>query len=175
MKQNYKKLLACVLATATIFTSTGCSISKDNNSNVPKICYLENNDKKNFITYTIKEGDTLYSISDKYGVSIEHICSYNGIENANLIYVGQQIIIPVIKTVYVCTVQEGDTLCELCSKIYNCDDFDIVLKVATVNDLKDPNHISTGTKLLFFPIDEVLSVTPYDYSDVLNKKLILNN
>lgn len=47
-----------------------------------------------FICYKVKRGDTLYSITKKYGVTIEEIMKYNTIKNRNLIYEGETLIIP---------------------------------------------------------------------------------
>lgn len=41
--------------------------------------------------YTIKSGDTLTRISNKFGVSIEQLVDWNNIKNPNLIYAGQLI------------------------------------------------------------------------------------
>ena len=41
--------------------------------------------------YTIQSGDTLSAISVRYGTSVSQLCSWNGIANANKIYVGQKI------------------------------------------------------------------------------------
>ncbi len=46
------------------------------------------------VTYTVKAGDTLWKISDLYGVSIQSIVTANKIADPNLIYVGQVLIIP---------------------------------------------------------------------------------
>lgn len=45
-------------------------------------------------TYTVKKGDTLSAIAKKYGTTYAVLAAYNGIENPNLIYVGQVIKIP---------------------------------------------------------------------------------
>ena len=45
--------------------------------------------------YVILPGDTLYSIGQSYGVTVEEIAARNGIVNVHQIEVGQQIIIPV--------------------------------------------------------------------------------
>lgn len=42
-------------------------------------------------THTVQTGDTLSSLAQRYGVSIEYIAGLNGIQNPNLIYAGQQI------------------------------------------------------------------------------------
>ena len=45
----------------------------------------------NYITYKIRRGDTLWSISRRYGVSIAQIVRLNRIPNPNLIYAGDTI------------------------------------------------------------------------------------
>jgi lysozyme len=45
-------------------------------------------------TYTVRPGDALSSIAQRYGVTVDEICLANGIENPNLIEVGQVLIIP---------------------------------------------------------------------------------
>lgn len=44
--------------------------------------------------YTVKSGDTLSGIAAMYGTTYQALASYNGIANPNLIYAGQQIVIP---------------------------------------------------------------------------------
>lgn len=45
----------------------------------------------NYIIYTIRYGDTLTGISQKYGVSIEELVELNDIQNPNLIYAGDKL------------------------------------------------------------------------------------
>jgi len=45
--------------------------------------------------YIIMPGDTLFSIAQTYGVSVEELAARNGILNVNRIEVGQQLVIPV--------------------------------------------------------------------------------
>lgn len=45
-------------------------------------------------TYKVKQGDTLSKIAQQYGLSVSDIASNNGIQNPNLIQVGQTIQIP---------------------------------------------------------------------------------
>jgi lysozyme len=45
-------------------------------------------------TYTVQAGDSLSSIAQHYGVTVNAICQANEIENPNLIQVGQVLIIP---------------------------------------------------------------------------------
>jgi LysM repeat protein len=44
--------------------------------------------------YTVRPGDTLSAIGARFGVSYQSIAKANGIANPNLIYVGQQLVIP---------------------------------------------------------------------------------
>ena len=46
------------------------------------------------ISYTVKSGDTLSEIAQRYGTTVSAIASLNGISNPNLIYVGQVLQIP---------------------------------------------------------------------------------
>ena len=41
--------------------------------------------------YTVKSGDTLYGIAQKYGTSVTKLVSLNNIKDPNLIYVGQKL------------------------------------------------------------------------------------
>jgi len=44
--------------------------------------------------YTVRAGDTLYSIASRFGVSVWSIVAANHIANPNIIYVGQRLFIP---------------------------------------------------------------------------------
>ena len=47
--------------------------------------------------YIVQKGDTLASISEKiYGdmLQVEAICKMNGLEDGNLIYIGQKLLLP---------------------------------------------------------------------------------
>lgn len=45
-------------------------------------------------THIIEKGDTLYSLSRKYGVSVDQICSSNSITKDTAIKIGQKLVIP---------------------------------------------------------------------------------
>jgi D-gamma-glutamyl-meso-diaminopimelic acid endopeptidase CwlS/peptidoglycan endopeptidase LytF/peptidoglycan endopeptidase LytE len=70
----------------------------------------------NTVTYTVKKGDTLYSISKQYGVTISQLQSWNHLTSVNVV-VGQPIIIytngstpPVDNPTTTYVVKKGDTL-----------------------------------------------------------------
>lgn len=46
-------------------------------------------------SYVVREGDTLIEIAQKFGISLGYLADANGIENPDLIYIGQILKIPV--------------------------------------------------------------------------------
>jgi LysM repeat protein len=44
--------------------------------------------------YTVQPGDTLWEISQKYNLTPEELAAFNNIENPDIIYPGQELIIP---------------------------------------------------------------------------------
>ena len=44
--------------------------------------------------YVIKKGDCLPAIAQRYGTTVKILCELNNIENPNLIYVGNKLLIP---------------------------------------------------------------------------------
>jgi LysM repeat protein len=45
-------------------------------------------------SYTVQSGDNLSQIAARYGVAVNQLLQVNGIQNPNIIYVGQQLVIP---------------------------------------------------------------------------------
>ena len=72
------------------------------------------------VVYVVKKGDTLSGIASKYGTTYQKLAEYNNIENPNLIYAGQKIVIPGANTSgsVTYTVQKGDNLTKIAKK-YN--------------------------------------------------------
>jgi peptidoglycan/xylan/chitin deacetylase (PgdA/CDA1 family)/LysM repeat protein len=50
------------------------------------------------IRYTVQPGDTLYSVAERFGVSIDVIAQANGLSDPNYIFVGQVLVIPGVFT-----------------------------------------------------------------------------
>lgn len=48
----------------------------------------------NDLLYTIEQGDTLYSISRQFGVSVDTLIEVNNISNPDVIHVGDTLVIP---------------------------------------------------------------------------------
>lgn len=49
--------------------------------------------KSSQVTHTVNQGETLFAISKKYGVTVEQLKSWNGIGQDNIISIGQKLII----------------------------------------------------------------------------------
>ncbi|MCO7126041.1 phage tail tip lysozyme [Sporolactobacillus shoreicorticis] len=92
------------------------------------------------VSYTIQSGDTLSGIAAKFGVSVSQLQSWNGIADANKIYVGE------VLSIYTSgaggggsqtyTVKSGDTLSGIAAK------FDV-----TISQLQSWNNIANSNKI----------------------------
>ena len=88
-------------------------------------------------TYTVKPGDTLYGISNQFGVSVTELAELNGIKGSSL-PVGTVLKIPSKSGVnpnnmFMYTVEKGDTLYSIARK-YN----------TTVNDIINLNYLKSN-------------------------------
>ena len=85
-------------------------------------------------TYTVVKGDTLYSIANKYGISVNELKALNNL-NTNIISIGQKLKVPGNNTsnnIYV--VERGDSLWSIARR-YNI----------TVEDLINANNLDNLT------------------------------
>lgn len=97
------------------------------------------------VTYTVKAGDTLSSIANKYGTTYQKLASYNSISNPNLIRVGQVLKIPSTKptsSIEYYTIKNGDTLSAIASKYGT-----IVNQLVSWNNISNPDKIYVGQKI----------------------------
>ena len=96
-----------------------------------KIPSIENED--NGTSYTVKSGDSLYSIAREFNTTVDDIKNINGL-TSNLLSIGQVLTIPMdtsLDTTY--TVQSGDSL------------YSIARKFGTdVNTLKELNNLTSN-------------------------------
>lgn len=106
----------------------------------------------NYVTITIVRGDTLSSIANNYGTTVQELVSINNISNPNLIYAGNTLKVPSTTSggagndplgeiVYI--VKKGDTLSKIA---LNYDTS--VTKIATENGIQNPNLIYPGQRLI---------------------------
>lgn len=100
--------------------------------------------------YTIKKGDTLYSIAKENNTTVDKIKQLNNLQNNNL-SIGQIIQIPSTEiletptTTITYTVKPGDTLYSI-AREYN----------TTVNNLKDLNNLTTN----ILSVGQTLIISP---------------
>ena len=143
--------------------------------------------------YVVKDGDTLGKIAKTYlGNSgyWELLAEYNHLKDPNKLTIGQIIKIPAdLLTSQVCntnnsqyegdktyTVKKGDTLYCIVRVQYGLKNQETVDKLATYNNLGDPNRLSVGQVLLIPTIEKLQNVIANDYSAEYNRMgSILNN
>jgi LysM repeat protein len=102
--------------------------------------------------YVVQTGDTLFSIARRFNTTVAAVMQANGIANANLIYVGQRLVIPTGSgevtpppgggdQVY--TVRSGDTLFGIALR------FGVpMMDIALANGIVNPSRIFVGQRLV---------------------------
>lgn len=132
-------------------------------------------------TYTVEKGDTLYSISRKYGVSVAALKQENNIKNDNIIFVGQKLSIPGNEAGKAAKTDDSqqntgkkDDAAPSARKydVYTVQRGDTFYNIAKVNDisvakLKDLNSIDDESKLR---VGQKLKI-PVSYVDTNNAQL----
>lgn len=91
------------------------------------------------VVHVVQAGETLFSIAEKYGITVEAIVTANGLSNPDLIFAGQELIIPSgepAETLLSVVVQPGDTL-----PILACQYNTTVQAIAERNRLVNPELI----------------------------------
>jgi murein DD-endopeptidase MepM/ murein hydrolase activator NlpD len=102
----------------------------------------ETTQRKEIQEYIVEEGDTLFSISQKFGISIETVLWANNLNKNSTIKPGQKLIIlPVNGVLH--EVKSGDTLSEIAKK-YQAKIEDII----SFNELENENDIYIGDILI---------------------------
>ena len=181
MNNKFKKAVATGLAVTSLVTAGTAKAHSKNNDNPSKspdktissITTLGSRDND----YTIKVGDTLYEIADRYYGNSEYydeIAEYNNIENANQIKAGDTIKLPnkiapnveyMGNIVQSYTISSGDNLTSICEKFYNDNNYETALKLARYNNIENPDLIKLGQIINIPPYEELqlINAYPYDY------------
>ncbi len=90
-------------------------------------------------TYTVQRGDTLSEIAERFGTTVNELVRLNSIQNPNLIYPGQVLILPEGGCVDTYIVQRGDTLSEIAERFGTT-----VARLAGINGIRNTNRIYVG-------------------------------
>ncbi|HHW47845.1 MAG TPA: LysM peptidoglycan-binding domain-containing protein [Clostridiaceae bacterium] len=89
------------------------------------------------VIHVVRPGDSVYSLSTRYGVSVQRIIQINGLNEIPYLVVGQALVIPSTERAY--RVQPGDTLWSI-SRRFNVP----VDRIAQLNGITNPNIIYPG-------------------------------
>lgn len=92
--------------------------------------------------YIVKQGDTLQSVADMYGLTVEKLIQDNGLNPRDMLIPGQNLVIAYPLQVY--TVRQGDTLSDIASR------FNVSVTQLLINNpfLSDREYIYPGETLV---------------------------
>lgn len=105
-------------------------------------------------SHIVRTGDTLWSISQRYGVSIQAIVQANQLANPNVLYPGLKLTIPPV----IHAVRQGETLWQIAG-IYGTT----VQAILEENNIQTPNVIYPGTRLIIPRRKPAIEVNSYTY------------
>lgn len=94
-------------------------------------------------TYTVQSGDSWWSISAKYGLSMYTLASRNGKTIYSVIHPGDRLTVSA-QTSHVYTVKSGDTLSAIANRLGTSVD-----ALAARNNISNPNRIYAGQRLVY--------------------------
>ena len=120
----------------------------DDNSSIKPIKPPDNKPVLDTISIIIKRGDTLSELALKYNTTVVELVNLNNIQNPNLIFAGNTLIVPVEKqqenqSVEYYIVKPGDTLNKLALRFGTS-----VNQIARDNGIRNVNLIFVGQRLL---------------------------
>ncbi len=144
---------------ALLYNTTVAELVKLNSIQNPDLIYVgqrllisisddPNNSKE--VTYTVKRGDTLWKIARQYGITVNELVELNNIKNPDLIYIGQQLKVPLDNSVnqqdaVYYTVRRGDRLWRI-AKAYRTT----IANIVKLNGIRNPNLIYIGQTLRIY-------------------------
>ncbi|MDD2909954.1 MAG: M23 family metallopeptidase [Candidatus Pacebacteria bacterium] len=134
-KMNIENGITLASANSTLFANNITLGSKFKESNESEL-------KKDIIYHTVKEGETISSIAEKYNISVATILLANEISKTTVIKPNQKLIIlPTEGLLHM--VEKGDTISSIAKKYQSTSD-----EIIAFNDLTDTNDIYVGDILL---------------------------
>ena len=110
-------------------------------------------------TIVIQRGDTLSELAIKYNTTVARIVELNNIANPNLIYAGENLIVPSENSISgneIYIVRAGDTLSSIATQYHTT-----VVAIANANQIRNVNLIYVGQKLYIPTNQDGISHTLY--------------
>ncbi len=92
--------------------------------------------------YTVKAGDTLFEIAQKFQVPVSVITKANRLSDPNVIFVGQVLRIPQSNRLLYYIVRYGDTLYTIAKRFFTTVD-----KLKELNSFDNPDLIHPGDRI----------------------------
>lgn len=183
MKESTKKVISLALA-GTLVTGASATIANAEETNTVSEPEAIVQTSSGDVIYTIKKGETLSGIALMFygnATYYKELAEFNHIENPDVIFEGQKLIVPrtisnIVVTpevnpepVYTDTithvVNKNDYLISIVRYYYgNKNVMDRVNKLATYNELEDPNLLSVGQVLLIPNVEVLDMIIPNDYT-----------
>ena len=115
--------------------------------------------------YQVQDGDTLYSIAQKFGGNVQSLQRLNGIENPSLISIGQILLLSdyfgVSGLVDTYAVQAGESFFSMPLELNN--DSDTLIKL---NRIVNPHALYIGQPLIYKLTDHLEEYNPVGFSVV---------
>lgn len=90
--------------------------------------------------HVVRPGDSLWKISQAYGVPVEQIAEANELPNPNQLVIGQAMVIPIIGSYH--WVRPGESLYQI-SRQYNVSEAELI----RINRIANPNQLPVGFRL----------------------------
>ena len=171
-KRNKNKITSLAAASAIIAGLPTLA----NADEMPNAEEMQNNE----IVHIVKEGETLGKIAEFYlhdASKYEEIADYNGIEDSSLIFPNQVVRIPTGPKVEnpefepdrIYVVKEGDGLYCIVNTMLGLKTQEAVDKLATYNNLEDPNCLYVGQILLIPCKKKLEQVQQRNYTEQYNR------
>ncbi len=123
------------------YDETGTISTQTNTINDKPTVIDTSNLSRGIISYTVKDGDTLASIADAYGVSKDHIRWSNDMKEED-VEEGDTLLIPSVDGI-VYKVKDGDTIEDLADKYGSNKD-----EIIAYNDLEVDNDLEEDTRII---------------------------
>jgi murein DD-endopeptidase MepM/ murein hydrolase activator NlpD len=102
----------------------------------------ENRQRTEPTIYLVEGGDTLYSIGEKFKISVDAITYVNNLSDTSILKIGQEVVIPPVSGL-IHKIEKGDTLQSIATK------YDVpVQAIADFNYILDTSKLAVGTELV---------------------------